>query len=218
MEFYTYIWRDASGVPFYVGKGKGSRAHQVVGRRSAEFLAIHAQGGCTVEIADRFILESQAHAHEMELIEKFGRRDIGAGTLVNKTDGGEGASGSVRSAEHKAKIGAAHRGKPRSTRDRARISAAVKEAMAPPMVRAKISAATKAAMAASPQHTDSRSGYKGVTFHARDKHWRARITIDGKQRDLGAFRSAIEAARTYDAAVIASGSGGYLNLPKEIAA
>jgi hypothetical protein len=68
-------------------------------------------------------------------------------------------------------------------------------------------------MATTPQHADNKSGYKGVTFHSRDKHWRARITIDGKQRHLGAFSSAIDAARAYDAAVFAAGNGGYVNFP-----
>lgn len=111
MEFYTYIWRDASGVPFYVGKGKGRRARQLSGR-SVEFKAIHSQGGCSVDLVDMFIHESQAHAHEIELIERFGRREMG-GLLINKTDGGDGTSGAIRTAEHKAKISASKVGKPR---------------------------------------------------------------------------------------------------------
>lgn len=102
--YYTYIWRDADGVPFYVGKGKGRRAHDVSAtRRSPEFIAVHSRGGCKVEIIDRFIHESQAHAHEVEMIEQYGRREH-SGLLVNKTDGGEGASGSVQSAYARAKI------------------------------------------------------------------------------------------------------------------
>lgn len=100
MEFYTYIWRDAAGVPFYVGKGKGKRAYNTR-QRSSEFKDIFEQGGCLVEIVDWFIHESQAHAHEVELIELYGRRELG-GTLVNKTDGGEGLSGA--SAEVRNKI------------------------------------------------------------------------------------------------------------------
>ena len=38
--FYTYIWRDGAGVPFYVGKGVKRRA-RALSKRSAEFMAIH---------------------------------------------------------------------------------------------------------------------------------------------------------------------------------
>lgn len=143
MEFYTYIWRDASGVPFYVGKGKGKRAHNTK-QRSKEFKEIYTQGGCAVEIVDWFIHESQAHAHEVELIELYGRRDFG-GTLVNKTDGGEGISG--LSAEGRAKISASKLGKkrgPLTDEHRARMSAALtgKPGKSPSAeARAKISAA-----------------------------------------------------------------------------
>lgn len=106
--FYTYIWKDANGVPFYVGKGRGKRAWHVY-KRSFEFKAAYSQGGCTVEIVDEFIMESQAHAHEMQLIEQYGRREFG-GLLVNKTDGGEGLTGMVHTAEAKAKISAANLG------------------------------------------------------------------------------------------------------------
>lgn len=106
--FYTYIWRDAAGTPFYVGKGKGRRAQNTT-RRSEEFKRVHAVGGCTVDIVDWFIHESQAHAFEVELIARYGRRDMG-GLLVNKTDGGEGSSGWVPSAETRAKISKANSG------------------------------------------------------------------------------------------------------------
>ncbi|MBB4235042.1 NUMOD3 domain-containing DNA-binding protein [Rhizobium esperanzae] len=135
MEFYTYIWRDASGVPFYVGKGKGKRAHNTT-NRSKEFKCVHANGGCSVEIVDWFMHESQAHAREVELIELYGRREMG-GLLVNKTDGGEGAGGAARSAETRAKMSAAQRGKPKSEEHRSRISEAKKNVS--DVTRAKLS-------------------------------------------------------------------------------
>ncbi|TIV38948.1 MAG: hypothetical protein E5V91_12445 [Mesorhizobium sp.] len=98
--YYTYVWRDANGVPFYIGKGKGRRAQNTT-MRSEDFKSVHAQGCCTVEIVDWFIHESQAHACEVELIERYGRREFG-GLLVNKTDGGDGVSNP--SAETRAKL------------------------------------------------------------------------------------------------------------------
>lgn len=44
------------------------------------------------------------------------------------------------------------------------------------------------------------SGYKGVNWDKRDNKWRARITVNGKQRTIGRYDDIIEAARAYDEA------------------
>lgn len=139
MLFYTYIWRDSSGTPYYVGKGRGKRA-ETVRQRSSEFNAIYALGGCTVEIVDEFVLESQAHAHEIELIEKYGRREFG-GTLVNKTDGGEGISGP--SAETREKIRQGQLGRVHSPERRENTAAALRGRKIPPEVVEKTAAANR---------------------------------------------------------------------------
>lgn len=124
--FYTYVWRDTSGLPFYVGKGKGKRAWHTY-TRSKAFKEVWSEGGCSVEIVDYFIHESQAHANEMLLIQRYGRRDTGTGSLVNMTDGGDGSSGLCEEARRK--ISAANKGNQyavgmiRSDETRARISA-----------------------------------------------------------------------------------------------
>ncbi len=53
---------------------------------------------------------------EEELIAKIGRKDSGAGPLLNLTNGGEGVSGSKKifSEEHKKKLSAASLGKTKS--------------------------------------------------------------------------------------------------------
>lgn len=134
----------ADRTPFYVGKGgndNGKRSRKI-STRSAEFMAVYDQGGCTVEIVDEFILESEAHAHEMELIEKYGRREFG-GMLVNKTDGGEGTSGHIHSAETKARLSAAHRGKIVSPETRAKLSAFNRGRPRDPAAVAKTAAANR---------------------------------------------------------------------------
>ncbi|MEY9198673.1 hypothetical protein ABIA16_003789 [Sinorhizobium fredii] len=240
MEYYVYIWRDATGLPFYVGKGKGKRAHNTT-KRSKEFKEVHAQGGCTVEIVDYFIHESQAHAHEIELIEFYGRRDIG-GALVNKTDGGEGNSGwipsdevrakisakkkgvPVHSAAWRAKMSAAHRGKSHSdeAREKIRISKIGK-----PLSdehKAKLSAANSGRVPSDDirvkignevRMRPPRDGYKGVYFDAKNGKWMCRAKINGKTKYLGRFASPEDAAMAYDhAAVAAWGRGNcYLNFP-----
>lgn len=231
--FYVYVWRDSSGTPFYVGKGSGNRAHSTT-QRSDAFKEIHARGGCAVEIVDWFIHESQAHAYEVAIIERYGRREYG-GLLVNKTDGGEGISGLVRTSEHNAKIGAAHLGKKRppiSDETRAKIGAVSRGRKRSAETRENMSAAQRGrkktpAQCAINSEINRRSGprkrntsgFKGVYFHAPTSRWRAKITLDGRQHTLGNFASATEAAHAYDKAAYAAwGDGCYLNFQEQKAA
>lgn len=206
--FYAYIWRDGAGQPFYVGKGKGSRAYGTT-RRSEEFKRIHAMGGCTVEIVDYFIHESQAHAFEVELIARYGRRDMG-GQLVNKTDGGEGVSGVFRSAEVRAKLRDFNLGKTLDADHRAKISDALSGATHSPEHRAKLSVAIRSKA--------PKNGFKGVKKH-RGK-WAAGIPVARKNQYLGTFPTPEEAARAYDDAVERFWGPGpwYRNFPAAVAA
>ena len=100
---------------------------------------------------------------EKQLIKFHGRIDLGTGCLRNKTDGGEGPSGAVRTAETRAKVSAAHKGlrhtaeaiakmiksrtgSKRSEETKARMSASFRGRKLGPMseeVKVKISAASK---------------------------------------------------------------------------
>ena len=241
--FYTYIWRDAAGVPFYVGKGKKQRA-KAIGNHSADFKAEYAKGGCILEIVDEFIHEPDAHAHEVELIALYGRRDLG-GLLVNKTDGGEGASGVVftderranisaalmgreLSPDHAANIGNALRGKPKSPDHKEKAAIAGR---APNVVAKKVAATmrrhadpkkrmeTIAKLRMAGPRKDNTSGYKGVSLDQTAKKWSAHVQIGGRRKSLGHHRTAEQAARAYDAACLAAfGLGNcYLNFPPQAA-
>lgn len=205
--FYVYVWRRPNGEPFYVGKGTGKRAYST-NKRSKEFKEVYALGGCTVDIVDWFIHESQAHAFEIDLIERFGRRQFG-GILVNKTDGGEGAVGSVRSKETRARISKALRGRTFDAEWRTKISVANCGRVTSIEHRVKLSEAglgriltaeerSKVAFAA--RGRAPKAGFKGVTTVGVGR-WRARIKVDGRLRYLGYFTAPEEAARAYDAAV-----------------
>jgi len=89
-QFYTYLWireKDGefpAGTPYYVGKGKGSRA----------FIK---HSGCVQPPIDKSKIlvmlrssELEAYEAEKELIRNWGRLDLGTGCLRNRTDGGEG--------------------------------------------------------------------------------------------------------------------------------
>lgn len=101
--FYTYLWLRSDGTPYYVGKGKW-RGHRFVGQERA------FRKGCPP--ASQIIVEShesQADAFFAEsfLIGFYGRIDLGTGCLRNRTNGGEGLAGLLRSATHKSRISAA---------------------------------------------------------------------------------------------------------------
>lgn len=89
---YVYIHLRGSDLsPFYVGKGKNSRAWaKTVTQRNPFWMKIYNKHGFQVEIVQDRMSESDAFLLEMWLIAKL--RHEGH-VLANLTDGGEGASG-----------------------------------------------------------------------------------------------------------------------------
>lgn len=59
---------------------------------------------------------------------------------------------------------------------------------------------------------DNKSGFKGVCYEKRRKHFRATIRINKKQKHLGSYKTAETAALAYNKAAIEYyGEFGYLN-------
>ena len=111
--FYVYVYRDPrplkANQPVYVGKGSGNRdlSHWSKGSHNKPFqdFISHLKLRGHVALCERVLQtesEAEAFAKEVELIALYGRRNLGTGTLFNLTDGGEGGSGTVRTATHKA--------------------------------------------------------------------------------------------------------------------
>jgi hypothetical protein len=124
-DFYVYIWlreKDGAfpaGTAYYVGKtGQRKRAcglpHTVPAPKNKACVRL-------LDCAS----EADALKLEMLLIRIHGRIDLGTGCLRNRTDGGEGTSGVVRTAETRARVRAANLGKVFSVEHRAKISAAL---------------------------------------------------------------------------------------------
>lgn len=88
---------------FYIGKGKGDRAKRKNGRNKL-WENIVKKYGYTIEYPHKNISEEEAFNLEVYYINKFGRKDLGKGSLANLTDGGEGSSGNILTQEHKDKI------------------------------------------------------------------------------------------------------------------
>jgi hypothetical protein len=66
------------------------------------------------------------------------------------------------------------------------------------------------------QHSDNKSGYKGVCWVTRDKRWKAQIKFDGRNMSLGHYKNIIDAAKAYDAkAREVFGEFAYLNFPTD---
>lgn len=119
-EFYTYVHRKAdTGEVFYVGKGKGQRAYTKF-NRTKYWAHVVAKHGLIVEIVANWVHEHEALANEVALIAEYRTTGI---RLVNLTDGGEGASGQVFTAERRKKMSAAMLGKQIPVDVRLKISA-----------------------------------------------------------------------------------------------
>jgi hypothetical protein len=92
-DFYTYAFLREDGTPYYIGKGKGGRAFKVQGRCAK----VPPRG--RILFLKKNLTEEEAFKHERYMIALFGRKDKGTGILLNFTDGGEGTSGRIMTAE-----------------------------------------------------------------------------------------------------------------------
>jgi len=112
--FYTYMWLRENGTPYYVGKGLGLRAYRD-GAPDKNRIVIQ-------EWPD----ETTAFENEKRLIALYGRKDLGTGILNNRTNGGEGLSGLIKTKEHLEKITNQLKGRPLSEEHRRKISEGMK--------------------------------------------------------------------------------------------
>lgn len=132
-----------NGEVFYIGIGKKSRAYSKKDRNK-HWHNIVNKYGYEVQILKEGLNWEEACELETLLINYYGRRDLGTGTLVNLTDGGDGAvnlskesrkktsdalkgkpshrKGKKLSEEHKAKLSKAHTGKKHSEETKAKMS------------------------------------------------------------------------------------------------
>lgn len=164
--FYVYVYRDPrptkSNLPVYVGKGTGDRdiSHWSKGSHNKPFqdFISHLKQRGLVAPCERVFeteVEAEAFVKEIELIALYGRRNTNTGTLFNLTDGGEGASGMIKTAEQKAVDGKFSREHWQQPEYRAKIVASQKAVQGTPEARA-IKSANSAEAWANPEVREKR--------------------------------------------------------------
>jgi len=108
---YRHVRLDTNEV-FYIGIGRQDSRAYTVTNRSQHWKNVISKSEYKIEILFDDISWQEACEKEKELINLYGRRDLGLGTLINRTDGGDGHCG-PKSQEHIEKIRNAHIGKKR---------------------------------------------------------------------------------------------------------
>lgn len=121
---YRHVRKDLN-VPFYIGVAKKREQHPIntlkveyararqTTKRGEEWIRIYNASQQNIEIEILFESDSQEEINnkEREFIALYGRQDLGKGLLVNRSDGGEGASGAIRSQITREKIRIANLGR-----------------------------------------------------------------------------------------------------------
>lgn len=108
MQYIVYeVWDLQQQKPFYVGKGRNvterEAQHLKTMRRKKNGAAFHKKLRAMVDAGKPYefrvvfssVCESEVFAEEVRLIRQYGRVDLGTGSLLNLTEGGEGSSGRV---------------------------------------------------------------------------------------------------------------------------
>lgn len=113
MAFYGYIHCRPDGTPFYVGKGDDARVAIKKRYHNKHHMNILNKYGEENILVGKMECSTEEFAFDLErgLIKRLRKMGV---SIVNLTDGGDGASGAVRSPETRAKMSRAQIGNKKS--------------------------------------------------------------------------------------------------------
>jgi len=134
MIYYTYAYLREDRTPYYIGKGKSNRAY-----RRCKGDIKPPKDKSRILILKQNLTEEEAFRHEVYMIAVFGRKNLGTGILHNRTNGGEGSSGTIVSDETRKKLSEIHKGKTLSEETKRKVSEARKGKTLSEEVKLKIS-------------------------------------------------------------------------------
>ena len=86
-RFYTYAYLREDRTPYYIGKGSGRRYYS---RKKTDVKP--PKDKTRIILLKQNLTEEEAFKHEIYMIALFGRKNLGTGILLNRTDGGQGSS------------------------------------------------------------------------------------------------------------------------------
>lgn len=113
MSFYAYIHCKPDGTPFYVGKGNETRVKRIERQHNPHHRNTINKYGKDNILVGKFECSTEDISFDLErgLIKRLRKMGV---SIVNLTEGGDGASGAVRSIESRAKMSQAQLGNKKS--------------------------------------------------------------------------------------------------------
>jgi hypothetical protein len=120
-KFYVYLYLDDNNEPYYVGKGNGRRAYTKGKHEPIK----KPEDKSRIRFIKENLSEDDAYLWEVFWISEFGRKDLGLGSLLNRSDGGPSTKGLKATKETKNTLSAAHKGKKKSPEHVAAVVASV---------------------------------------------------------------------------------------------
>ncbi len=190
---YVYLIHDSTGVPVYVGCGRGNRIY-ASNRRNVTINALISFGRTLPPVKVRGgMTEAEAFECEKALIAFHGRMDLGLGPLLNLTDGGAGGMGVKKSLEAIEKTAAANRGRKQSAETREKMSAAHRAKALSPERREALTAANRGRIISAATRAKLSAANRRRTGEKRSAETRAKMSASHLARRLPADAGAITA-------------------------